>query len=128
MIERRGFERLIKIIEELRRFSEEGGVIVVEGRKDMNALKSLGVGGEILLASSMPDYEIFRRCSGKRTLLLSDWDSKGKEIEMRLKRMIVHANTEIWLELSRITGKYIHSVEELPDLIRKACEFYRTQL
>ncbi len=125
MIERKGFERLIKIIEELRMLSEDGGVIVVEGKNDLDALKSLGIWGEILLASSMPDHEIFRRCSGRKTVLLSDWDSEGREMEKRLKRIIVHGNTEIWAELSKITGKYIHSVEELPGLIRKGCEFYR---
>ncbi len=125
MIERKRLERLLILIEELKRVSEEGGIIVVEGRNDALALRKLGVKGETVMASSLPDSEIFRICSGKKTVILSDWDSKGKEIEMRLMNLIRNADISIWKEISGITGRYIHSVEELPEFIRKVREFYR---
>ncbi len=125
MIERRRLERLLGLIDELKRISEEGGIIIVEGRNDVRALRSLGVEGEMVTASSLPDYEIFRICSGRKTVILSDWDSKGKEIEKRLKNLISNADISIWREISGITGRHIHSVEELPEFVRKAYEFYR---
>jgi len=125
MIELKRLERLLKVIEELKRISEEGGVIVVEGRKDVVALRKLGINGEVITSSVLPDYEIFRICSGRKTVILSDWDSKGREIEMRLKNLMNHADLTVWREISGITGRYIHSVEELPGFVIKACEFYR---
>ncbi len=125
MIERKKLERLLVLIEELKRHTEKGGIIIVEGRRDVIALRSLGIEGEMIMASVLPDYEIFRLCHGKRPIILSDWDSKGREIEAKLKNLLRDANTAIWREISGITGRYIHSVEELPEFIRKAREFYR---
>ncbi len=125
MIERRRLERLLGLIEELKRISEEGGIIIVEGRNDVRALRGLGIVGEVVTASSMPDYEIFRICSGRKTVILSDWDLKGREIGMRLKNLISNADINIWREISGISGRYIHSVEELPEFVRKACNFHR---
>jgi len=47
-------EELEKIIMELKELTRNGAILVVEGRKDAESLRYLGINGHILLASQQP--------------------------------------------------------------------------
>src|SRR5574341_285773 len=72
-------EKLEEIILELKERAEAGAIIVVEGRKDVDSLVSLGIKGEIKLASQQPLLEFTEQLSKRRKeiILLTDWDRKG---------------------------------------------------
>jgi len=73
-------EKLEVLILELQELSENGAIIVVEGRKDVESLRFLGINGEIKLASQQPLLEFTESLSksGKEIVLLTDWDKKGE--------------------------------------------------
>jgi len=71
--------RLEDLILELQELSDSGTIIVVEGRKDMESLRFLGIKGEIRLASQQPllEFTDLLSKSKKEIILLTDWDTKG---------------------------------------------------
>ncbi len=81
------YERILEELEELRELSLEMP-IVVEGKKDEGALRSLGIRGEVLqIQSGMPFYEFCEGIAGKYgdVILFTDTDAEGQEIARRFK-------------------------------------------
>jgi 5S rRNA maturation endonuclease (ribonuclease M5) len=72
-------ERVEDVISELQTLSENGAIVVVEGKRDVHSLRSLGIRGEIWLSSQLPLLEFAELLSrtGKEIVLLTDWDKKG---------------------------------------------------
>ncbi|NOY10709.1 MAG: toprim domain-containing protein [Archaeoglobi archaeon] len=128
MLGLREFERLLRVVEELKTRSSCGAVVVVEGRRDVAALRSLGVEGEIIEASATPISAVVDAIGGREVIILTDWDSRGRVMKDRLSSLLRNANLEIWNELSTITGRYIHSVEELPGLIETLYGLHRKRM
>ncbi|AIY91004.1 toprim domain-containing protein [Geoglobus acetivorans] len=128
MIGLREFEKLLRLIEELRIESESGAVILVEGRKDTIALRKLGVRGEIIETSTTSNHSIFDAVGERKVVIFTDWDNKGKKLKTRLSELFRNADTGIWDGVSAITGRYIHSVEELPDFIESLYIHHRKRM
>jgi 5S rRNA maturation endonuclease (ribonuclease M5) len=82
-------ERLAGIeeaIDELKDRAMCGAVILVEGRRDREALAKLGVTGEIILTSHQ---SLFNLCeslarSKKDIIIMSDWDERGEEVARQI--------------------------------------------
>jgi 5S rRNA maturation endonuclease (ribonuclease M5) len=82
-------ERLAGIeeaIDELKDRAMCGAVILVEGRRDREALAKLGVTGEIVLTSHK---SLFNLCeslarSKKDIIIMSDWDERGEEVARQI--------------------------------------------
>ena len=72
-------ELLEELILELHDQSDTGAIIIVEGRKDVESLRSLGIKGDIRLSSQQPLLDLTEQLSrcGKDIVLLTDWDRKG---------------------------------------------------
>ncbi|MFO8016590.1 MAG: toprim domain-containing protein [Candidatus Woesearchaeota archaeon] len=70
----------------LRDLRESGKTIIVEGRKDKEALESLGVNR--IMTLKKPLYAVAEDVSEKASecVILTDFDSKGREIYGRLKK------------------------------------------
>ncbi|MBE8539544.1 toprim domain-containing protein [Geoglobus acetivorans] len=128
MIGLKDFEKLLRLIEELRIESERGAVILVEGRKDTFALRKLGVKGEIIETSTASNHSIVDAVGERKVVIFTDWDSKGRKLKTRLSELFRDANTGIWKGVSAITGRYIHSVEELPGLIESLYIYHRKRM
>ncbi len=79
-------EKLEELILELKNLSDAGVIIVVEGRKDVESLRSLGVNGEIKLSSQQPLLDFAEKLSrsGKDIVLLTDWDRKGGMVARKI--------------------------------------------
>lgn len=81
------YEKIIEELEDLREISEEIP-IVVEGKNDKKALRSLGIDGEVFqISTGMPFYEFCEGITGryKDIILFTDIDTEGQKIARRFK-------------------------------------------
>jgi 5S rRNA maturation endonuclease (ribonuclease M5) len=115
------FEKLQKLIERVSYEAEQGRIIVVEGAKDRESLRKMGVMGTILcLKSSRNNIVGFAEelDSEKEVIVLTDFDREGVFLAKRLSGILtslsVHANLVLWRELRSLTRSDLRSIEELP--------------
>ena len=114
-------ERLEKLLEYLSDESEKGNPIIVEGAKDKNALRAIGITGSILcLQSSRLNPLEFVEGLGelRKAIVLTDFDRQGVSLAHRLSRTLnsrgTLGNIIIWRSLRELTRSNLRSVEELP--------------
>lgn len=114
-------ERLEKLIERVCHESESGGIIIVEGQRDRDSLRNLGIKGTILcLQSSRKNTVGFVEGLGsdRNVIVLTDFDREGVSLAKRLARTMssqrIRANLVLWHELRGLTRSDVRSVEELP--------------
>lgn len=112
-------EALEKVIEGLLLASSSGAAIIVEGRRDGEALRELGAEGSIILASRRSALDLAESAASRfnEIIVLTDWDREGDElaakIEGHLRCTRAHANLEIRRRLKRLLRKEIKDVESL---------------
>jgi 5S rRNA maturation endonuclease (ribonuclease M5) len=115
-------EKLQHIIAKLAEESAEGKPVVVEGKKDAQTLRDLGLSGKIVMIktggkSFLQATEEIEQLRAHEVILLLDFDQRGKEGTMRLKhnleRAKVKVNTGYWKELFSLVGREIQCVESL---------------
>jgi 5S rRNA maturation endonuclease (ribonuclease M5) len=119
-------EKIEQILSKLADASAKGKPVVVEGKKDEQALRELGVCGLVLTVKTggksflEATGEIENLCV-REVVLLLDFDRRGKEGTLRLKqdleRLKIKANTRFWAELEALVGRDIHCIESLPSYI-----------
>ncbi len=121
-------ERLQKLIQRVSHESEQGGIIVVEGQRDRDSLRRMGITGTILcLQSSRKNAVGFveELESDRDVIVLTDFDRQGVFLAKRLARILnsqkIHANLVLWRELRGLTRSHVRSIEELPKF------YYRLQ-
>jgi 5S rRNA maturation endonuclease (ribonuclease M5) len=117
-------ERLREIIQYLHEVNE-GIPVIVEGKKDASALRSLGLIGDIItLHNGKNLYDFCDDIAGRfeRVVLLLDWDRKGEE----LNRSLSHHLKGHWEEFSSfrellrmLCQKEIKDVEGIPTLLKR---------
>lgn len=75
-----------KLMEWAEKLAESGKIIIVEGKKDREALESLGI--ENIITLKKPLYCIVEEVAekSKGAVILTDFDKKGKELYGRLKK------------------------------------------
>lgn len=97
--------------------------IVVEGKRDKEALRRLGFEGEIILLNSGKGYYEF--CEGLKdrydsVILLIDWDSKGTEIYRKLAGQLPQsAYAFLRQRLIFLCQKDIFDVQSIPSLLNR---------
>ena len=114
-------ERLQKLIQRVSHESEKGGIIIVEGQRDRDSLRKMGITGTILcLQSSRKNAVGFveELESDRDVIVLTDFDRQGVFLAKRLARILnsqkIHANLVLWRELRGLTRSHVRSIEELP--------------
>lgn len=118
-------EKLEELILELQTLADRGAIIVVEGRKDADSLRFLGIKGEIKLASQQPLLEFTELLSksGKEIVLLTDWDKKGGIVARKIiKHLLAYGimpNTDIRSKIRRLVKKRIKDIESLNNYVNK---------
>ncbi len=118
-------ERIEEIILELQALAENGAIIVVEGRRDMDSLRYLGINGEIRLASQQPLLEFTELLSksGKEIILLTDWDKKGSIVARKIIRHLlaygIMPNMNIRSRMRSLVKKRIKDIESLNNYVNK---------
>jgi len=112
-------EKLEELILELKNLSDAGVIIVVEGRKDVESLRSLGVNGEIKLSSQQPLLDFAEKLSrsGKDIVLLTDWDRKGgivaRKIIDYLQAYSIIPDMDLRARIGFLVKKRIKDIESL---------------
>ena len=119
-------EKIRKVISKILDASEKGILVVVEGKKDEEALRVLGVNGKVLTiktggksflkaTSEIEDLGI------QEVILLLDFDRRGKEGTLRLmqglERAKIRVNARFWRDLEVLAGKDICCIESLPSFL-----------
>jgi len=120
------FERLQKLVERVSYESERGAVIVVEGQRDRDSLRKLGIAGKILCLQSSRTGTVgfVEGLQGvNEVVVLTDFDRQGVFLAKRLARVLtsqkVRANLILWRDLRRLARSDIRSIEELPKYFQR---------
>ena len=121
------FKKLLSIVEELQNLAEQGMPILVEGKKDEEALKNLGINGNFMKVSGSPLklFEIAEKAakSSSKIIILTDFDKKGNELAKKLSEDIQelgsHPDLEIRRKIMGITRRYIKDIESLERHLRQ---------
>jgi len=115
------FTKLSNLIEELKIFGEQGIPVLIEGQKDEQALKELGVNGNFIKVSGsgLKLFEIAEiAAQSARVVILTDFDRKGNELAKRLSEDIQSLGSHPDLRLRKIimgiTRRYIKDIQSLP--------------
>ncbi|AAB85388.1 toprim domain-containing protein [Methanothermobacter thermautotrophicus] len=113
-------------LEELKYQGEQGIPILIEGRKDEEALRELGVNGPFIKVSGtrLSLSEIALRASRtSRVIILTDFDRKGSELAKRLYRDMQSLGADPDLRIRRrlmgMTRRYIKDIQSLPSYIER---------
>jgi 5S rRNA maturation endonuclease (ribonuclease M5) len=117
-------ERLLLIFEKLVLLNEQVPVIV-EGKRDVQALRSLGLCGELIAFNrGQGVYEFCEDIAEKYTevVILTDWDREGEALFMKISGELVGMWEEYCMyrkTLRLICQKEVKDVEGIPALLRR---------
>jgi 5S rRNA maturation endonuclease (ribonuclease M5) len=120
-------EKIQLLIEKLATDSAKGCLIIVEGQKDYQALRQLGINGKILTAKtsrkSFLDLILeIEKQSCPQVILLLDFDRRGKELTKRLIQHLetvrIKTNTSYWKELQVRVRRDVKDIEGLPTYLQ----------
>jgi 5S rRNA maturation endonuclease (ribonuclease M5) len=123
-------EALEELIASLIDASCQGAAVIVEGRRDLQALRALGLPGPVIMASRRPALQLAEEAarSYSQIILLTDWDRKGDEmcktIELHLRSVGSRPDREIRSRLGKLVKKEIKDVESLSRYTEKMREQY----
>lgn len=115
-------EKVLQILNCLAEESAAGIPIIVEGRKDVESLRALGVKGRIISAKTGGKvfFDIIsevEETEAKEVILLLDFDRRGRELTRNLKQYLektgTKPNIQLWRALSSILGTEVKDVEGL---------------
>ncbi len=123
------YQKRLELIEEqldeLYEHAIKGAIIVVEGKRDTKALRSLGLDGDFRLATHHPVVnfcEVLAK-SGQTVILLTDWDRRGNLLASKIKKNLhslgTNPDTRIRNNIISLVQKEIKDVESLPSYVEK---------
>jgi 5S rRNA maturation endonuclease (ribonuclease M5) len=124
-------EKIQQILECLTEESARGTPIIVEGKKDLDTLRILGVQGKILTAktggkSRLDLISEIEKMGNKKVILLLDFDRRGREwtaiLRQNLEKARIKANVTFRKELLRFAGKELKDVEGLATYLQTLSE------
>ena len=122
-------ERLEKLEELLQRIAAEsakGKPIVVEGKKDFETLRALGVEGRIITSktggkSRLDLISEIENMGTKEIILLFDFDKRGREwtahVKGQLEKSRIKADSLFRAELIGLVGREVKDIEGLDTYI-----------
>jgi len=127
-------EKILRVLESLAEESAKGTPIIVEGKKDIEALRALAVEGKVISAKTggkcfLDVVSEMEKMGAREVILLLDFDRRGRELTKNLKQHLEKTGTKLnltfWSELSSLVGKEVKDVEGLATymetLKRKIC-------
>ena len=91
---KRGFKELNEWLDALKKTDK---AIVVEGRKDREALRQLGVNSEIIELNNRALYKVIESVADnhKKVIILTDLDREGKRLYSILKSGLLERGVEV---------------------------------
>ena len=115
-------ERILETLEKISDESIKGIPIIVEGKKDKQALRQASILGKIIEAktggkSILEVINEIKECSTDEVILMLDFDRRGKEWTKRLvqhlETMQIRPNITFWNRLKKIIGHEVKDIEGL---------------
>ena len=110
-------EAFLKLLDELKQ-----KLVIVEGRKDKEALKTLGL-KRIIAINGKPLIKIVNKIHElniKETVILTDFDKQGRIIETKLRNLLhtykIHTNAKLRSKMMRIGKNRIEDFKNFLDL------------
>lgn len=125
-------ERLTKLLEKLAAEAAKGTPVVVEGQKDISALRRLNIEGNFVSSktsgkSFLDTLAEIERQNVRTVILLLDFDRRGVEWTHRLKQHLektrITPNLTFWNGLYALVGRDLKDIEGLPaylDTLKKS--------
>ena len=120
------FRKLLSIMEELQYCAEQGMPILIEGKKDEESLRELGIKGNFIKVSGSPLklFEIAEiAAQSSKIIILTDFDKKGNELAQKLsediQRLGSYPDLQIRRKIMGITRRYIKDIESLSRHLRQ---------
>ena len=119
-------EKIQNLLERLEQKSAKGIPIVVEGKNDVDALRRLGITGNLVLAKSSGKsffdvQDEIEQTSKREIILLFDFDRRGKEWTNRLAKcleeMKITPNLVYWKMLMGLVGRDVNDIEGLATFV-----------
>ncbi|MEM0344173.1 MAG: toprim domain-containing protein [Thermoplasmata archaeon] len=116
-------ERLEKVLEELELLSERLP-IVVEGTRDVAALRRLGISRNVMPLNK--GISMFAFCemlsrTATEAVIMTDWDRRGGQLARMLREGLaangVRANDRIRTEVVILSKKEVKDIESLPTFL-----------
>jgi len=131
-LERR-LDRLTRLVQRLSDQSRRGTPIIVEGRKDEESLRKLGMNGPILClkAQGKSFFEFSEGIgSNRKVIVLTDFDMEGKKLAKmlvnELSKKKVKVDDSIWKQVGALVRQDIHTVQGLGSCIEGMLRRVRT--
>ena len=121
-------EKIAEVLTALAEESVKGTPILVEGKKDIEALRALGIEGPLLSVktggkSFLDVVSELEKSKTSRVILFLDFDRRGKEGTRQLKQNLemakIETDIEFWRALSRLAGRDAQCVEGLIAYLEK---------
>ncbi len=119
VLNRKISEALVLYIKKLNNESKNGSLVVVEGKRDVRALRSMGFIGKILMLCHNNNFDRFISEAGKyhKIILLLDLDREGRSLTKKAAILLEGKKHVIDLyfrrNLSSITCGRVKQIEEL---------------
>ncbi|MFX1486257.1 MAG: toprim domain-containing protein [Promethearchaeota archaeon] len=115
-------ERLEEVLLEIDNLSKSFP-IVVEGKKDEQALRKLGINGTIIRLSGRRLFEVAdTMVSFKKVVILTDFDNRGERIAHQLSRHLeergIHPIMNCRIRILNVTEGRIRQIEGLNRFVR----------
>jgi 2,5-diamino-6-(ribosylamino)-4(3H)-pyrimidinone 5'-phosphate reductase len=121
-------ERIAEVLTALAEESAKGTPILVEGKKDVETLRTLGIEGPVISVktggkSFLDVVSELEKSKMPRVILFLDFDRRGKEgtrrLKLNLERVKIKVDIEFWRALSRLAGRDAQCVEGLTAYLEK---------
>ncbi len=107
--------------------SASGIPVVVEGKKDADTLRDLGISGRIVTIktggkSFTQVLQEIEEMETSEVILLLDFDRRGRQAIRKLREGLEHAGIKpdltLWRTLSALAGKELQCIESLTSYLR----------
>jgi len=115
-------EKILQILDRLAEESAKGKPIIVEGKKDIETLRTFNIEGKIISAKSggkslLDVVSEVEKDKAAEIILLLDFDRRGREWTKRLKQHLESAriipNTTLWSGLFALVRREVKDIESL---------------
>ena len=121
----RKFEKLTKLLKRISVKAAGGIPIIVEGKKDEVALRTLGIEGYVICLknSKQAMVDLLDNIQSEEIILFVDFDKVGvelmKEITQYLEGKSVNVDFVLWMSIRSLVRRDVKDVEGLPSYLEK---------
>nr|QNO46914.1 ribonuclease M5 [Methanosarcinales archaeon ANME-2c ERB4] len=121
----RRYELIERVLQDIREMSDDGAVIVVEGRNDESTLRNLGICGAIESpgGQSLLHFTDSLASNYDSVIVLTDWDRRGNQLSAQIVRYLqsrdVAIDTDLRSRLKKLVQKDIKDVQGIKRHILK---------